>query len=248
MKNWSLFIFLLCSVLVSAQENFQQKMNQQFYSAYLTNTPQVWEDGIQKLNTVYEASKDIEILYQIAHAEFGIIGAYMGKRDKESAAKWIEKAEAHTEILIKENKDWPEALALMANILSIKIGLNPMTGMTLGPKSERYAKKALKKNDQLPQAWAQKAASYYHTPAMFGGSMKKAVTNYEKTVALFEKDMDALHYNWEYLDALAWLGQAYTKNEQYDQAKTTYEKALRIAPDFGWVKHVLLPRMEKEMK
>ena len=248
MKIQYLFIFLVFSLTSSAQDDFQQKIKQQFYNAYLSNTPQIWEDGIQKLNRLYQESNKIEVLYQITHAEFGIIRAYMGKGDKESATKWIEKAEEHANILLEKNKDWPEALALMANILSIKVGLNPMSGMTLGPKSERYAKRAMKKNDQLPEVWSQRAGSYYHTPKMFGGSIKKAVENYEKTVALYERNIDALHYNWNYLDALAWLGQAYTKNEDYNQAKMTYEKALRVAPDFGWVKHVLLPSVEKKIE
>ena len=28
---------------------------------------------------------------------------------------------------------------------------------------------------------------------------------------------------------------------------TTYQKALKVAPDFGWVKYVLLPSVEKKM-
>ena len=34
--------------------------------------------------------------------------------------------------------------------------------------------------------------------------------------------------------------------ERYDQARTAFEKALDVNPDYGWVKYVLLPELDKK--
>jgi tetratricopeptide (TPR) repeat protein len=34
--------------------------------------------------------------------------------------------------------------------------------------------------------------------------------------------------------------------ERYDQARTAFEAALDINPDYGWVKSVLLPRLNEQ--
>lgn len=135
----------------------------------------------------------------------------------------------------------------MSGILGFKIAFAPMKGMWLGPRSNSHLSKAMKNDKTNAQAWKQKGNSLLHTPAAFGGDVKKSIKHYVRAIELYESQGD-LTNNWEYIDALAWLGQAYHKDGQLEKAKSTYSKALEQEPNAGWVKYVLLPKAEKVEK
>jgi tetratricopeptide (TPR) repeat protein len=80
---------------------------------------------------------------------------------------------------------------------------------------------------------------------MFGGDAKKSIDYLEKSKTKYESQ--SLTNTWEYMNVLALLGQAYHGQKAYKKAKTTYETALKAAPNFGWVKYSLLPKTEKAL-
>ena len=51
---------------------------------------------------------------------------------------------------------------------------------------------------------------------------------------------------WGYLETLAWTGQVYAKLGNVDTARFYYTKVLTIEPEYGWVKYVLLPTLDKQ--
>ena len=81
---------------------------------------------------------------------------------------------------------------------------------------------------------------------MWGGDITEAIEAYEKSIQLYESRPEALKFNWMYLDALAFMGQAYLKNGDTGKAIATYEKALQAEPEFGWVKYALLPNAKSK--
>jgi tetratricopeptide (TPR) repeat protein len=88
----------------------------------------------------------------------------------------------------------------------------------------------------------------YNTPAFFGGSKEEAIINYKHAIILYKKDVsvDSLKIDWGCAETYAWLGVALKDLGKTDEAKDAFNKALEIAPDYGWVKYVLLPGMDKE--
>ena len=46
---------------------------------------------------------------------------------------------------------------------------------------------------------------------------------------------------------MCWLGQGYHKTDQFEKAKEMYEAILVEAPNYGWVKNLLLPSLLKDM-
>ena len=93
--------------------------------------------------------------------------------------------------------------------------------------------------------WKIYANSKLFTPEMWGGDLKEAIQAFEKSIALYEANPNDLPFNWFYLDTLAFQGQAYLKDGQRAKAISTYEKALKVEPEFAWVKNVLLPKAQK---
>nr|WP_279311490.1 tetratricopeptide repeat protein [Salinibacter ruber] len=52
--------------------------------------------------------------------------------------------------------------------------------------------------------------------------------------------------SWGHAEAHAWVGVAHMEAERYDPARTAFKTALDLNPDYGWVRSVLLPRLEQQ--
>lgn len=242
MKRSLIACFIILGVSGLSAQSELGKIQAQIYQAYLQNNVADWESGIKSLEAHYAGAASDELKLELARLEFGIVGICLGNQEEAKGKQHLAKAEKHLSAFLKTNKSSAEGHALMSGILGMKIGFSPMSGMWLGPRSNSHLRKAMAADKNCPQAWHQKASSLYHTPAAFGGDIEASIEHYRKAVTLYESGSD-LATSWEYLDALAWLGQAYRKNGQKAQAKEAYEKALAVEPDFGWVKFSLLPQL-----
>ena len=243
--SFFLIYFSFSSFFLMAQQEPTTELEQLFHKAYCTNNIPLWEAGIQQLKATYQTSKDPLDLLAIAQAEYGLASSCMGNKEMEKAEKVVTAADDHLLEVLAQHKDNADANALYGGILGLQIGFSPFKGMWLGAKSGRYISTALKLEADNPIAWYQEGSSYYHTPSMFGGDLVKAEECYAKAVGIYEQKGGSLTYNWQYLNTLVWLGQAYLKNGKKEAAIATFKKCLTIAPNFGWVKHQLLPVAEQ---
>ncbi|MEL6868058.1 MAG: hypothetical protein AAFP19_26780 [Bacteroidota bacterium] len=240
-KYFLLFSFLFASLLTFAQNDTQAIL----YSAYQSTDHEQWKKGISLLEQQYAKSQSDADLLALAKAEYASFGAFMAHGDKKGAEATADKAASHTEDYLSRNKSSAEAHALLSGIYGIQISLSPMKGMTLGTKSSRLIEKALKIDPDNAFANYQRGNSLYFTPKIWGGDVDKAIVHLTKAKALYEKQ--GTDNEWEYLGALATLGQAYHYKEQLKEAKQTYDIALSTAPDFGWIKYDLLPKLMEDM-
>ncbi len=247
MKYWmSLIVAVLISTAVFGQSALPEKVQVQFYKAYLASNLELWESGISELEKIHQANPSDQLLLEILKAQNGMVGSCFARNNIDKASEVVKEADDLADQLLKSQPDWAIVKAIKGGLLGYKIALSPMKGMWLGSKSKKLLEKALKVDGQLPQAWYQRAMAYYQTPAAFGGDAEKAAEYFAKAVELFEKNQGCLDHNWEYLNALAWLGQAQAGTEQYASAEATYQKALAKEPLFGWVEHQLLPALKGE--
>ncbi|MEL6836579.1 MAG: hypothetical protein AAFP77_26500 [Bacteroidota bacterium] len=223
-----------------------QDIDQRFYQAYLENDLDAWSAAIAELSRSYEQSQDANLLLLMAKGAYGAIGSCFAQQDMDKAAEWTDQAEEYALLFLDHQKDHAEGKALLAGIYGMKIGLKPMRGMTLGPKSSRLLTEAIAKDDNCALAYYHLGTSAYNTPATWGGSVEKAATYLQDAKERYEQG--ALEHNWEYLNALAWLGMSHHQMEQYTQAQQMYQLALQHEPNFGWVKYQLLPKTQEAMR
>ncbi len=164
-------------------------------------------------------------------------------------AQALKDAAKHCEAAVEKDPHSADAKALLASIYGIQISKNFMLGATLGQKSTDLVEEAVKLAPENPRVWIAHGAAKLHTPPMFGGDPEVAVKDFEKSVQLAEKERhdDPLAPEWGRVESLAWLGRALEKVGRDDDAKKAYERALALEPEYGWVKRVLLPALEKRM-
>lgn len=235
--------FQLFSVLLLFLSAFSLLGNNDHYQAYITNDLDSWASAVETDARVYEQTQEAALLLSMAKGAYGAIGACFAQEDKKAAADWADRAEGYVKDYLKEVPKSAEAKALLAGIYGMQIGLRPMRGMTLGPKSGRLLSEAVSLDENCALAYYVMGTSAYSTPETWGGSKTKALEHFTKARELYEAQGKTTG-NWEYLSVLAWQGMNQHSLEQYTQAQITYQKALETEAEFGWVKYVLLPKTE----
>jgi len=238
-------ILLFGARALPAQADLIKEVEAQFDRAYVSNNLALWENGIRRLESAHQSQGGAELLFALAKAKYGAVNTCFGLEEEEKAEDFLDQAEKHFKKLLDTDYRQAEVHALLSGTYGMKIALSPISGMFLGSKSNRHLDKALELDPDAPMVRHQKGASLINTPSMFGGDAEAGILELEKAAQLYEQQNEA--EGWEYLGTLAMLGKARHSQKQYAQARTAYDKALRVAPDFGWVKYALLPALEEDM-
>src|SRR5688572_15213657 len=170
----------------------------------------------------------------------------MGKRrDEKEYRPLLEQADSVLEQSASKLA-LPETYALRSSVLGQLIGTNPLRGMTLGPRSGSAMDRAIELGPRNPRVWMLRGVGAMFTPAMFGGGVEKSEEYLRKAIALFADDRPAPPLPaWGHAETYAWLGQALHKQKRIDDARAAYAKSLELQPENGWVRHVLLPALDR---
>jgi tetratricopeptide (TPR) repeat protein len=143
-------------------------------------------------------------------------------------------------------KPMAESFSLLTAIYGREIGADPSLGMTLGQEIGSAAATATATGPGNPRVFLVAGQGALFTPTEYGGGAALAERSLLQAVALFEKDRpNAPLPSWGRGEAYAWLGQVYEKLGRKADAMAAYKKALEIEPGYSWVKHVLIPALEK---
>ena len=187
--------------------------------------------------------------YHQVYTDYRLIVYFMQQEDTEKFERYTDAALNEGRKLIEDYPNNAEAKALMCSIYGMKISGNWSLAPVLGPKSQKLIGEAMELAPENPRVLLQAGISKYNTPAFFGGDKEEAVTLFRQAIALFEQEQNepGVRPDWGYPDACAWLGIAYTRDEQYDKAIAIYEKALATHPEFSWIKSNLLPEVKRKI-
>jgi tetratricopeptide (TPR) repeat protein len=167
------------------------------------------------------------------------------KRDEKEIRAVLEAADDVLGLSAKK-LDLPETYAIQSSVIGQMIGSNPLRGMTMGPRSSGAMDRALELGAKNPRVWLMRGISAMFTPGMFGGGEDRAEEYLNKAVALFATDAPAPPAPaWGRADAYIWIGQLRQQQGRLADARKAYTTALEIQPDNGWVRHVLLPALDR---
>ena len=165
----------------------------------------------------------------------------MSKKQKKI---YLKEAQAQLELLLEARPDDAEAHALRGSSIGERI-TGGFSGMFLGPKASGALNRAYELGPDNPRVALQRGISYFFTPKTFGGGVEKAEAELRRARELFEGETAGQPWpNWGRLDCLAWLGQVLASQGQTEEARVLYQEALKLEPEFGWVRHQLLPDLD----
>ena len=135
----------------------------------------------------------------------------------------------------------PESYALLSSVLGMQI-VDDAQAMTLGMRSGNEMARARRLGPGNPRVRLLEGIAAFHTPEMWGGGHKAALTHFLAAIELFAEDEpESPLPAWGHAEAYAWLGQAYAALNRVVEARDAYARALEVAPGYAWVRMVLMP-------
>jgi tetratricopeptide (TPR) repeat protein len=229
-------ISLLNNLNLSAQD-----LTKMSYETYLDRDLDKWEQIIKEAANKSEINNPVAT-FQLAFAQFGLLGATMYTNDEQLFDKYLSSTHSLLESLIESDESWAEPWAVASFVMGLQIANSPMKAIYLGPKSISFMNEAVKLKDKSPVVMQLYAGSKYFFPKLFGGDINEAIISYTIAIELFE--VQGRTNEWLYLDAMAYLGKSYVRTGETKKAIAIYEKALHAEPDFHWIKDTLLPQVQ----
>lgn len=180
--------------------------------------------------------------YAEAYAAWRLL--YQRGVEVEEKKTLIVSARSHLEAALKVNPKNAEAHALLSSVLGSEIGLAPVRAMVLGPQSSMERDTSLRLEPSNPRVLLLAGTNLFHTPEMYGGGAEKAEPLLRRALQAFAAEPAQRPWpNWGRFDAHIWLGQVLEKVNKRDAARAEYEEALKLAPQSGYVRAILLPRV-----
>ncbi len=186
--------------------------------------------------------------YYLSYSSYRLMNIAMTEGKKEEMQKYAGLAKGHAAALYEVDKFKSEAHTLMAAIIMMELALDHSQGMVLSQKIHGHLGKAEAADKSNPRVNLVRGVMMFNTPEQFGGGANSSIGILKTADAQFSKQPDSeLMPTWGKVETKTWIGLAQQKLSKFEEAKETFESILEIKPDYDWIKHDLLPALEKKI-
>jgi tetratricopeptide (TPR) repeat protein len=205
------------------------------------------EDLLRRASALSVRDRAPLVQYAIAYTAWRMASLSRVSGNERDAV--LDDGVARLQAIMDANPRDAEALALLGGLYALQIGRSPLKAIVLGSRVSGTLERAAELAPKNPRVALQAGISAFHTPAAFGGGTNKAERLLRRSLELFAQEpFDRPWPNWGRVDGHAWLGQVLARKGDRSGARAEYDKALALAPNSGWVKHVLVPALERGAK
>lgn len=234
-KRFTIIIMLLAFSFSAISAQYKLGV----YNAYINNQMDNWKSIIDKMEL--QQKKTDEFLLELINYQYGYIGWCLNNNEKKQAKKYLKLGENNIDKLDKTSLYPSYVKSYKSALLGYSIGLNKLKAPFVGPKSVDAAKQSMIENPANPYGFIQYANAQFYMPSIFGGSKTEALKYYKQAQTIMEKDKAYLKNDWNYLNLLTNMAEAYTEIKEYEKAEQYYKHILGVEPNFLWIKDELYP-------
>ncbi len=151
------------------------------------------------------------------------------------------------ETTVEMDDTFAEGWGLLSTSYAHKISVSPLNAIGLGRKYNRTMSKAIELEPDNPRIILLKAIMDYNLPGIVGGDKERAMEAFNRAASIFFEEIleDPLMPSWGHEHAHARIGITYMDRGELEKARSSFERALEINPDFGWVLNELIPSLEE---
>ncbi|WP_439643979.1 hypothetical protein [Gemmatimonas sp.] len=179
---------------------------------------------------------------------YGLYRETMARDDDSEVSEAIEQKLKQAIALLDRSaalRPLPETQALLSSCLGVLAGTGMINGMRYGSAASDAGDAARALGPTNPRVALLAGIAAWFTPAMWGGGKDKGYALVQQAIAGFAKDRPVRPLpSWGAAEAFAWLGQMEKDRGNLSAARTAYDRALAIAPDFRWVRDQLRPALD----
>jgi tetratricopeptide (TPR) repeat protein len=247
--RWLIILLIATPWTIQGQTPKPEDYRCRIYVYLQNGNMKAWANILDEMHAANQKAGSPGLLMELTRAQYGFLAFSLGKTPEDETEKKayrekgkvvLDRALENIESLRKSYKPLAEVLALESALTAFRIGFSPIMAPVWGPKAAKLIAEAESKAPGNPFVLLEKANAKNFAPSFAGGNPTEAVTIYQQAAKAFENDKKT-YCNWVYLIALTNQGQCLTRLNRKKEAKTVYEKIVKITPGFLWVKDELLP-------
>ena len=179
---------------------------------------------------------DAQTTRGVAHQQFRLAALYIQEDARKAARAAISSGLRAVKSGLRDNSDDVELLLLGAMLDGERVLINRWTLLTSGLRGMRRLSRAERADPTNPRAALIRGTAKVVLPRFIGGDAQEAVAIFQTAVRDSALCDDG---DWGQADILMWLGRAYSRLGEPDQAAAYYQQALERAPDSYWVNKAL---------
>ena len=170
-----------------------------------------------------------------------------GSDHKSEILEYANYAIEHLEAATDRDEAFAEGWLMLSAAYGQKMTVRPLNAVSLGRKFNRAMSRARELAPDNPRVVLLRAITAYNLPRIVGGNKERALDGLYRAARLFEEEEveDPVLPSWGHEDTYARLGIVFMDQGNLEEARKAFERALEINPEFGWVKHTLLPSLEE---
>jgi tetratricopeptide (TPR) repeat protein len=234
--------FFLSFFLLLSHNLLPQSVNIRTYKSFISGNRHAWLNEIK----IHESQKlsNLNLKFERIELYYVYTGFLLADKNYSEASKYIQKADVLINDIIKFEPKNASALAFKGSFTGFKIPMNRLKILQLGNESFRNLHLAYHFDPDNLQVLTDLGSALFFTPRIFGGDKMLSIQYFEKAVKIIESSQSTL-YNWKYMNILTLLANSYEKTDQVKNADLTYQKILKIEPDYLRVKNLLYPAFLK---
>ena len=147
-----------------------------------------------------------------------------------------------------QRRPMAESCVLLATVEQRLAGLDPAHAKSLDADATKLLERGIALGPDNPRVYLLAAISALYTPTAAGGGDAAAEQLLAHAISLFAKDHPAPPAPaWGRSESYAWLGQVYDRTGRRRKALAAYNHALKLDPEFTWVRDVLRPAVLKNV-
>ncbi len=238
-KRYVIIALLLAFNLFTLSAQYKKDI----YNSYINSNMDGWKMVIDEMER--KQDKSDTFLLELINYQYGYIGFCMVNDDKKQVKEYLKIAENNLDRLKETTVNPSYVEAYKSAFYGYAIGLSKLKAPFVGPKSVNAAQRSMELNPSNPFGFIQYANAQFYMPPVFGGSKEEAIKYYKRAQAIMEKDPEMIKNDWNYLNLLVNIAEAYTQIKEYDKAEAYYKLILEVEPNFLTVKNELYPTFIK---
>ncbi|MGM0369229.1 MAG: tetratricopeptide repeat protein [Bacillota bacterium] len=204
-------------LFLTARSNFYN--NQQDFSTTITTLE-------ESQNYFSQTQNDFSKFYWQAQSEFVIAEIYESKEKQRKAAQSFTRSETLIKKALRK-KETSDALRLLADCYMRQMNYKgQLYKMTHGSKSLQLLKQSIELDSANYTAYNSLGTYYINAPKIGGGDINQGIKMLKKALASTNQFDNFITYQW--------LGIAYNKQNNTEQAVNHINHALEIYPNSSW--------------
>jgi len=237
-KYLFIIVLLFFAVSVFSQTDYKSLI----YDSYINGKMNVWKSVIDRMEKKKIISESY--LLELVEFQYGYIAWCLGNDKKSEAEDYLQIATENLNKAEEIGANKAIVLSYKSAFVGFEIAISPPKAPFIGKKSLNYSKDAIKENSNIPIVLINYGNVLFHTPGFYGGDKNEAINMFLDAKKKLESGSYNLKKDWLYLNLFTLIGKAYEDIEKPEKAKYYYEFALKIEPNFQYVKEDLLPQLE----